>query len=226
MDNNVEMITEAIMEALKSRKIAGSGQTCTSGCRADLGEMEVPVGISNHHVHLSQQDLETCFGKGHQLESIKDLTQPGQFACKETVTLCGPKGALEKIRVLGPVRKESQVELLASDNFKLGIKAPLRLSGDLDGSAGVTVVGPCGSVFLKQGAIIAKRHIHMLPEDAARYGVTDGQMVSIEVPGDRGGVYGNVMVRVTDTSALDCHIDTEEANAMGLGSCTKLKMVI
>lgn len=220
MDKKVDAITDAIMEALLK-----GGKLKEADAEA-LGDMEVPVGVSNHHVHLSDADLEICFGKGHELEPIKDLTQPGQFACKETVTLCGPKGALEKIRVLGPVRAETQIELLASDNFKLGIKAPLRLSGDLDGTPGLTVVGPCGSVNLKRGAIVAMRHIHMTPGDAEKFGVKDKQMVSIEMPGERGGVYGNVMIRVTDTSALDCHIDTEESNAMGLGSCKKLKVIL
>jgi Propanediol utilization protein len=226
MDNKVDLITDAIMEALLSRGCSESSDKAGISNDSELHGMEVPVGVSNHHVHLNQADLETCFGKGYELHPTKSLTQPGQFACEETVTLCGPKGALEKIRVLGPIRKDTQIELLASDNFKLGIKAPLKLSGDLEGSAGLTVVGPKGSVNLDKGAIVAMRHIHMTPQDAARYGVKDKQLVSIKVPGNRGGIYDNVIVRVTETSALDCHIDTEESNAMNLGSCKKLEMIV
>ena len=186
---------------------------------------EIPVGISNRHVHLSQADLDTLFGAGYQLTPIKDLSQPGQFACKETVTICGPKGAIEKVRVLGPVRSKSQIEILAGDGFKLGIKAPAKLSGDLAGTPGITIVGPKGTVNTPEGVIVAQRHIHMLPQDAARYGVHDGQIVKISVEGPRGGVYGNVAIRATDTSALECHIDTEEANAMGVGSSATIKII-
>ena len=185
----------------------------------------IPVGISNRHIHLSAEDLETCFGEGYELTPIKELSQPGQFACKETMTIAGPKGALEKVRILGPVRKETQVELLAADNFKLGIKAPLRMSGDLKDSASVTLVGPKGAVVLKQGAIVAQRHIHMTLEDAEKFGVKNGDIVSIEVEGPRGGIFNNVAIRANNTSALDCHIDTEEANAMGLNSKSRIKIV-
>lgn len=185
----------------------------------------IPVGVSNRHIHLSHADLDTLFGPGYQLTPIKDLSQPGQFACKETVTICGPKGAIEKLRVLGPVRSKSQIEILTGDGFKLGVKAPARLSGELTGTPGITVVGPKGSVQLSEGLIVAQRHIHMTPADAAVFGVSDGQAVQIEVTGFRGGIFGNVVIRVTDTSALECHIDTEEANAMDINSLTKIKIV-
>ena len=180
----------------------------------------IPVGVSNRHVHLSQSDLDALFGAGYELTKMKDLSQPGQYACKETVTVCGPKGAIEKVRILGPVRGKTQVEILAGDCFKLGLKAPARLSGDLDGTPGVTLVGPKGSVQTK-----AQRHIHMLPEDAARFGVHDGQNVSLEVDGLRGGVLKNTIVRVTNNSGLECHIDTEEANAMGLDGSSRVKII-
>lgn len=186
---------------------------------------EVPVGISNRHVHLSQADLDTLFGQGYKLTPIKDLSQPGQFACKETVTIVGPKGAIEKVRVLGPVRGKPQIEILAGDGFKLGIKAPAKLSGDLTGTPGITIVGPKGAVQTAEGVIVAQRHIHMTPRDAENYGVHDGQIVKISVEGPRGGVYGNVVIRATDTSALECHIDTEEANAMGVDSSTIVKII-
>ena len=159
----------------------------------------VPIGVSNRHVHLSQNDLESLFGSGYELTKIKDISQPGQFACKETVTIAGPKGAIEKVRVLGPTRKQSQVEILKSDCFKLGINAAMRMSGDLAGTPGITLIGPQKSLFLTQGAIVAKRHIHMLPRAARRFGVTDGQVVSLKVSGERGGILGNVVIRVTTT---------------------------
>ena len=185
----------------------------------------VPIGVSNRHVHLSQNDLESLFGSGYELTKIKDISQPGQFACKETVTIAGPKGAIEKVRVLGPTRKQSQVEILKSDCFKLGINAAMRMSGDLDGTPGITLIGPKKSLFLTQGAIVAKRHIHMLPRDARRFGVTDGQVVSLKVSGERGGILGNVVIRVTTTSALECHIDTEEANAMDLKNGSEITII-
>lgn len=185
----------------------------------------IPVGVSNRHIHLSQADLDALFGPGYQLTPIKDLSQPGQFACKETVTICGPKGAIEKLRVLGPVRSKSQIEILAGDGFKLGVKAPARLSGDLTGTPGITIIGPKGSVQTTEGLIVAQRHIHMTPQEAVAFGVTDGQIVQIEVEGPRGGIFGNVAIRATDTSALECHLDTEEANAMDINSSTKIKIV-
>ena len=153
------------------------------------------------------------------------MSQPGQFACKETVTICGPKGAIEGVRILGPVRSKTQVEILAGDCFKLGSVSPSRLSGDLQGTPGVTIVGPKGSVQTTEGLIVAQRHIHMTPQDAQRIGVCDGQNVSIQIEGPRGGTYSNVAVRANDASALECHIDTEEANAMNVNSLSKIKII-
>lgn len=184
----------------------------------------IPVGVSNRHLHLSQADQDILFGAGYQMTPIKDLSQPGQFACKETVTICGPKGAIEKVRVLGPVRSKTQVEILTGDGFKLGVSAPARQSGDLAGTPGITIVGPKGSVQTAEGLIVAQRHIHMTLQDAAKYGVHDGQVVDIVVDGPRGGTYANVIVRANDTSALECHLDTEEANAMNVNSSTKIKI--
>lgn len=206
MTINADLITEIIINALKEGP-------------------EIPLGISNRHIHLSAADLATCFGADCLLTPMKDLSQPGQYAAKETVTICGPKGAIEKVRVLGPVRKQTQVEILAGDCFKLGIQPYLRLSGDVEGSAPITIIGPKGSVFLKEGAIVAQRHIHMTPEDAQRYQVHDQQVVSIQWDGDRGGTYRQVVIRVTRESALDCHLDVEEANAMGLKSSSTVKII-
>lgn len=189
------------------------------------GSGSIPVGISNRHIHLSQGDLETLFGAGYQLTKTKDLSQPGQYACKETVIMAGPKGAIEKVRILGPVRSESQAEILQADCFKLGVTAPVKLSGDLAGTPGVTLIGPQGSVYLKRGLMIAQRHIHMTPEDAVNLGVRDGERVTIQTDGLRGGTYTNVVIRANSASSLEFHVDTEEANAMGLTSASQITIV-
>lgn len=184
----------------------------------------IPVGISNRHIHLSQSAMNKLFGSNYQLTKLKDLSQPGQYACKECVTICGPKGVIEKVRILGPVRSETQVEILQSDTFKLGVKGTLRLSGDLANTPGITLIGPEGSYEISQGVIVAKRHIHMLPQDAERFGVSDGQVVTIDFAGDRGGSLNNVVIRATANSGLECHIDTEEANALGVTPGTTIKI--
>lgn len=207
---------EVLMQALLKAVQEASKENAVSNATG------VPVGISNRHIHLSQADLDQLFGAGYQLTPMKELSQPGQFACKETVTICGPKGAIEKVRVLGPVRKETQIEIVAGDCFKLGVKAPAKLSGDLAGTPGITVVGPKGSVQTAQGLIVAQRHIHMAPADAQAYGVQDGQIVKIRVGGLRGGLYDNVAIRVTTSSKLECHLDTEEANAMGVAGTVEI----
>lgn len=219
-----EAMIKLLLEAVKNEDGTAVGKACAN-TPVNAAVNTVPVGISNRHVHLSQADLDTLFGRGYELTKTKDLSQPGQFACKETVTVCGPKGAIEKVRILGPVRSRTQVEILAGDCFKLGAKAEPRLSGDLDGTPGITLVGPKGSVQTKEGLIVAQRHIHMHPEDAARFGVHDGQSVSIETDGTRGGIFRNVLIRVTPDSALECHVDTEEANGMGLGSSAVVTLV-
>lgn len=207
-----EVLMQALLKAVQEASKENAASNATG----------VPVGISNRHIHLSQADLDQLFGAGYQLTPMKELSQPGQFACKETVTICGPKGAIEKVRVLGPVRKETQIEIVAGDCFKLGVKAPAKLSGDLAGTPGITVVGPKGSVQTAQGLIVAQRHIHMAPADAQAYGVQDGQIVKIRVGGLRGGIYDNVAIRVTTSSKLECHLDTEEANAMGVAGAVEI----
>ena len=185
----------------------------------------IPVGVSNRHIHLSQADVEALFGAGYQLQSMKPLSQPGQFGCKETVTICGPKGAIEKVRVLGPVRSKTQVEVLAGDAYKLGTIAPTRMSGDLTGTPGITLIGPKGSVQAREGLVVAQRHIHMNLRDAEKFGVRDGQIVSIRLDGTRGGMYNNVVVRANDTSALEFHLDIEEANAMNISAQSQIKIM-
>ncbi|EOL43420.1 phosphate propanoyltransferase [Enterococcus caccae] len=213
MDNYEELLGKLL------EKLAETSQTQSA---VSSGPKRIPVGISNRHIHLSQKDVEKLFGYGYQLTKLKDLSQPGQFACKETVMVCGPKGAIEKVRILGPVRKQTQVEILQSDSFKLGVKAPLRLSGDLVGSGNVTLIGPKGSTEIIEGVVVAKRHIHMLPDEAIQFGVHDGESVTIEFSGERGGSLKNVIIRAVEHSGLECHIDTEEANALGITPNTEI----
>ncbi|KMW18405.1 phosphate propanoyltransferase [Enterocloster citroniae] len=223
-----EAIIRLLMKAAKEDALgsqANGQDSGQAGGQCPEKDDRIPVGISNRHVHLSREDLSDLFGAGYELTKMKDLSQPGQYACKETVTICGPKGAIEKVRILGPVRPRTQVEILSGDSFKLGIKAPARLSGDLDKTPGITIIGPRGSVQTKEGLMAAQRHIHMLPQDAARFGVHDGQNVSLEIDGIRGGILRNTIVRVTGQSGLECHIDTEEANALGLDSSCTVKII-
>lgn len=196
-----------------------------AGLAQKAQKLEVTVGVSGRHVHLSQAHLETLFGKGYTLQAIKDLSQPGQFAAKECVTLVGPKGVIERVRVLGPVRKETQVEILQGDSFKLGVKAPLRQSGKLEGTPGITLVGPAGTVILDKGVMVAARHIHMHTSEAKAMGLYDGQIVSVSFEGPRGGVLNNVLIRANDASALDMHVDTEEANALGLTNGSVVQII-
>lgn len=179
---------------------------------------KIPIGISGRHIHLCQKDLDTLFGKGYDLTPIKDLSQPGQFACKEQLMLAGPKGFIEKVRIIGPARKATQVEILRSDAFKLGVKPVVRLSGDLENTPGITIIGPNGAVSIEQGVIVSQRHIHLSKSQANERDLKNGDIVSIRLSGMRGGVLENVAVRAGDESYLDCHIDQEEANALGLTS--------
>ena len=173
----------------------------------------VPVGISARHVHLSQQDVELLFGEGYKLTKKKEL-MGGQFASNEQVTLVGLKlRAIENVRILGPARKASQVEISSTDAIKLGINAPIRESGNTKGSSPIALVGPKGAIYLKEGCIIAKRHIHMPPKSAIDAGVKDGDSVSVKVDNERGTIYNNVQIRVDDSFTLEMHIDTDEANA-------------
>lgn len=181
-------------------------------------EKPIPIGVSNRHVHLSKADLEVLFGQDYELSRQKELSQPGQYACAETVNLAGPKGCIEQVRILGPVRSQTQVEVLRSDAFRLGVKAPVRESGNLKGSEGITLIGPKGSVRLTEGVITAQRHIHMTTEDAACFDVADGQLVTLKVGGPRGLVFDQVLVRVNPNFRLECHIDMDEANAADINS--------
>ncbi len=178
----------------------------------------IPVGISAHHVHLCVEHVEALCGRGHELARHADLTQPGQFACKERVALIGPKGRIDRVRVLGPARRASQVEIARTEQFKLGIDAPIRMSGDLDGTPGIVLEGPAGRVELPRGVICAMRHIHMSPTDAMEFAVRDRDLVRVRMEGERSLVFGDVAVRVSPEYRLDMHLDTDEANAAQLNA--------
>ena len=176
--------------------------------------MEVLVETSARHVHVTQEVLETLFGKDYVLTKKKDLSQPGQYACAERVDIVGPKKTLAGVSILGPVRPETQVELSLTDARSIGVAAPIRESGDIAGSGACKMVGPCGEVELSEGVIVAKRHIHMTTADATRMGLEDKQVVSVQVPSNgRALIFGDVVVRVSDKYALAMHIDTDESNA-------------
>ena len=176
---------------------------------------QVPVGVSARHIHVTQQDLETLFGPGAELHVMKELSQPGQFAAEEQVAVIGPKGKFEKVRILGPVRKATQLEISRTDSFAIGVKAPVRESGDIAGTPGIKVVGPAGEVELTEGVIVAARHIHFHTSDAEKWGIQDKQLLTVRVNTERPLVFENVIARVSDSFALDFHIDTDEANAAG-----------
>ena len=181
-------------------------------------EKTVMVETSARHVHVTEETLEILFGKGYQLTKKKDLSQPGQFACEERVQVIGRKNSFPAVSILGPTRPADQVELSASDARSIGVAAPVRESGDIAGSGACKLVGPKGEVELKEGVIVAKRHIHMTPEDAENYGVKDKQVVSVKIDSpERSLVFGDVVVRVSPKFKLAMHIDTDESNAVMAG---------
>ena len=230
--NNVlsSQIAEIVKQVIENIEKAEKDE-CKSGCaicksRNECGSDERPVGVSNRHIHLSREDVETLYGRGYELTPMKDLSQPGQYACKETLTLIGPSlRPIENVRVLGPVRGKSQVEISATDSFTLKVKPPVRESGKTQGSAPIIIVGPKGVVELKEGCIIANRHIHMSPSDASRFGVKDCDYVTVDVEGKRRTRWFDVQVRVHKDFRLEMHVDTDDANAVGIGNGAKVKIV-
>jgi propanediol utilization protein len=187
----------------------------------------IKLEVSARHVHLSQEHVDILFGEGYQLTPKKELSQPGQFACEERVTVVGPKKTFENVAVLGPVRPESQIEFAKSDCFALGIMGLIRESGDIEGTPGVELKTEKGSVMLNKGLIIAKRHIHMTPEDAAEFGVQDKEIVNVKVESDeRPLTFGEVVIRVSPKFSLAMHIDTDEGNAVNVGNGTDVKVTI
>ena len=189
-------------------------------------QRSVPIGVSNRHIHLDRKDMDILFGQDSELTFKKELGQPGQYAAEEMVTIRGRKGELSRVRVLGPLRSESQVEMSVTDGFALGVRPPIRESGKLEGTPGVTIVGPKGTIEKDTGAIAALRHIHLTPEDAQRMGVRDKQMVKVEVGGLRGGVFHNVLIRVSEQFAPEMHIDVDEANAFGVKNGDRAYIIV
>ena len=211
MDINISAITEAVLKALENNS-------------ADEGE--IPVGISNRHIHLSKEHVEVLFGAGYELTPFKDLSQPGQYACKEQLTIVGPSlRPIEKVRVLGPVRSASQVEISRTDAYTLKVSAPVRESGKIAGSAPITIIGPKGVVTLKEGCIIANRHIHMSIEEGEKFDVKDNEYVDIDAFGERKTRFFDVQVRVHKDFRLEMHLDTDDANAAGLKNGSKVSIV-
>ncbi|MED3575675.1 phosphate propanoyltransferase [Cytobacillus praedii] len=210
----IENITRLVIKELESHRLIERER-----------KTHVPVSISARHLHLQQEHVELLFGKGYELTKYKEISQPGQYACNEKVTLKGPKGTIENVRVLGPLRKHTQVEISRTDARKIGVTPPVRNSGNIAGSAGITLIGPIGSISLQEGCIIADRHIHMTPKDADEFAVSDKQRVSVLIEGAKGGVMGQVTIRVNDRYALDMHIDTDDANAFDLKGNEWLKII-
>lgn len=186
--------------------------------KLEASQIPIPIGVSAHHVHLSQTDVERLFGPGHRLTAKAPLAQPGQFACEEAVRLIGPRGAVDRVRVLGPARSRTQVEISRTEGFRLGINAPIRMSGDLDGTPGLILEGPAGKVEIKEGVIYAQRHLHMTPTDARNLGLENGDVVRMRAEGERELIFGDVAVRVSPKFRLEFHLDTDEANAAELNS--------
>ena len=211
MEINISAVAEAVLKALEN----GSST-----------EGDIPVGISNRHIHLSKKHVEVLFGKGYELTPFKDLSQPGQYACKEQLTIVGPSlRPIEKVRVLGPVRPASQVEISRTDAYVLKVKPPVRESGKISGSAPITIIGPKGTVTLNEGCIIANRHIHMSIEEGERFGVKDNEYVDIDAFGERRTRFFDVQVRVHKDFRLEMHLDTDDANAAGLANGSMVSIV-
>ncbi|MDI9472974.1 MAG: phosphate propanoyltransferase [Tissierellia bacterium] len=189
-----------------------------------MSKYQAPVGVSNRHLHIDQQSLETLFGEGYVLTKMKDLSQPGQYACDEKVEVIGPKGSL-LVRILGPVRSSTQVEISISDSFALGVPAVVRNSGDIEGSPGAVLKGPKGEVEISQGVIVAARHMHLHTSDAQKMGIADKDFVKVRSGGVRPVVFEDVLCRVHDDFALDIHLDMDEANAAAIKNGQLLEII-
>lgn len=214
MDTNVSALVEAICKEIENSKSSSSSN-------------KIPVGISNRHIHLCREHIDILFGKDYKLNVLRELSQPGQYACKETLTIAGPSlKVIENVRILGPERKVSQVEISKTDSFILKVKPPVRESGDIEGSEAVVIIGPKGVVKLDEGCIIANRHIHMSREDGEKFGVADGSYVTVDAnSGTRRTRLFDVQVRVSEAFRLELHLDTDDANAAGLSNGSTVEIV-
>lgn len=223
------MMSEERLAQLIAEKVAQELLTlrrceeCVRNRNRQLPDNLIPIGVSARHMHISQEDLEILFGQGYQLRKERDLYQPGEFASAEVVQVVGPRGAL-RVRILGPTRKQTQVELSRTDCITIGIDAPYKYPGDLKGAAPTTIVGPKGAIY-KEAAIIQARHIHTPPDVANRLGIKDGELVNVKVAGERGVIFTNVLVRVSEKYLLQMHLDTDDANAAGV-NCNSLAELV
>lgn len=214
MEINVSAVADAVLKALQA------------GGTANNSDDGVPIGISNRHIHLSREHIDILFGTGYQLTPLKELSQPGQYACKEVLTIVGPSlRPIENVRVLGPERTASQVEISRTDSYTLKVKPPVRESGKIAGSASISIIGPKGIVTLKEGCIIANRHMHMSTEDGKHFGVTDNSYVTVDACSERRTRFYDVQVRVSDKFRLEMHLDTDDANAAALKNGDKVRIV-
>lgn len=218
----IELVTRKVLEQLDSEQSCSGCalRTCVAGeraCDAVIRQQKIPVGVSARHAHVTQEHLEILYGTGHELTVHASLYQPGAFAAEETLTIVGRRlRAIEGVRILGPVRDYSQVELAPTDAIRLGLQPPIRDSGDIKDSEPITLVGPKGTVYLKEGAICATRHIHMTPECAADLGVKEDDLLKIRIPGERALIFENIRPKISPSYVLQMHLDTDDSNAAGL----------
>ena len=213
--NQIDQLVDIVVKEVK--KNITEENISTENCSVSDHSKDIPVGISNHHLHITEKTFAKLFGKDTEFQKYTDLYQTGEFASKHTVTLIGPKQRpIERVRILGPFRDYDQVEVSATDARKLGIDPPVHNSGNLKGASPLTIVGPAGSVYLKECAIIANRHIHMTDEDAAEFGVADGDFCKVRYGGEKGTIFENVLVRTKDSYKLQIHLDTDDGNAAGI----------
>ena len=224
-DRLIDIITEQVLKELGARSVDTQTSLPPS---APPTTITVTVGISNRHIHVSREDLDVLYGKGYELTVRNALKQPGEFAAQETITLVGSRQAIEHVRILGPIRDQTQIEISQTDAIVLGIHdAPVRVSGELDGTPGITIVGPQGTVVTTQGVIRANRHMHITEDEAQRLGLKDRQIVAARtINADKPTLFYDVMVRVLKRASLEMHLDTDDGNATGLKSGDEVELVL
>lgn len=224
-----DKITPAAIDFLRDRniKIPNKASTLQNRSHAVKHEQDlrIPIGVSNRHIHLSQEDIQILFGPDYELTPFRELSQPGQFAAAEQLTILGPKGMIRDVRILGPARPETQVEISISDGFQLGVHPPLRLSGSIENTPGITLIGPVGVVALQKGVIVAIRHVHMSPDNAKLFGVQDGDELMVQTAGERPVIFPDVVVRISPEFKLDLHVDLDEGNSAGLKTGDEAKVI-